>query len=606
MVTKPVSGQPGWDVPLNKALDDLQTQVTSAQNQAATATTRLGDIAFNVKDYGATGDGTTDDTTALQNALNAAYSDSASAPQGKTVYLPAGTYRTSAPLVIPPYVTLRGSYAMRGTNIQKSTIRPLSSFSGAAVLSMVDAATGGYSTPSEGQRFIDISIEGDVLPGTTSGILATGWVHGVGMKNVSIDVVTDRGVQTASNASGHPYSWNLENVQVSTATLDGFRMSGTTDTTVIGCRAIGCGRNGWYVDGMGNSTFTACRSEFSGQYGWYITSSWGTGTGSGGAVWQGCSTDRSAQHGFLIDATGNSPLLFTGTVCRRDGSSSTSSSYAGFKVNSATTPVIITGLTTYPGVGDDGLGNNSPQYGLSVSGSTAVSYGSCSLHAATAGFIDGGSNTRISRGIGVVERTGTTAAPTDVVRGLQTYGPTGSSVRTDGNVFGMVQPANHGLIAWTVDPALVLGSKLMVNGTLYLAGLYVTQPTTATKLFWGIGGAGVTATAGQNFIGLYDSTGTRLANVGIDGRVTSSGMFTETISVALTTGMYWVGIVVNAATAPQIWRSGDLNATITNVGITTASQKRFATNGTGLTSLPANITPSSNTDSQFTIWAAIQ
>jgi hypothetical protein len=592
MITLPTIGQDPWGADLNAALASLQAQI--------------GDIV-SVTDaaYGALGDNTTDDTTAIQAALDAAYTDSATAPQGKTVFLPPGSYRTSAPLVIPPYVTLQGSYAMRGTNIQTSRIKPLASFSGAAILSMVDAATGGYLTTSEGQRIKDVTLDGSVLPGTTSGVVGTGLVHGVVLHNVSIDQVTDRGVQSVSNGSGHPYSWYMDNVQVSTATLDGFRFSGMTDTTMIGCRAIGCGRRGYYIDGMANSSFTACRSEFAGERGWYITGSWGTGTGSGGGTWQGCSTDRSVQSGFYIDAAGNAPLVFTGTMARRDGSGSTSSGYAGVAVVSATAPVALSGLTTYPGVNDDGSGNATPQYGLSVTGSLSVSYAGASLHAITAGFFDGGTNTLIGRGIGVLERTGGTASPVDVVRGVQTYGSTGGSLATDGNTFGMAQPGNHDLIAWTADPALALGSKLMINGTVYLAGLFVSKPVTATKLFWGIGTVGVTATAGQNFIGLYDSTGARLANVGIDARVTTTGLFTETISVALTPGQYWVGIVVNAATAPQIWRSGDLNATVTNVGIPTAARKRFATNGTAQTSLPSPITPSSNADSQFTIWAAL-
>lgn len=52
--------------------------------------------------YNATGDGVTDDTTAIQNALNACSS-------GKAVYLPAGTYRTTTTLDIPDNVVLRGA-----------------------------------------------------------------------------------------------------------------------------------------------------------------------------------------------------------------------------------------------------------------------------------------------------------------------------------------------------------------------------------------------------------------------------------------------------------------------------------------------------------------
>src|SRR6266702_4440519 len=49
---------------------------------------------INVKTYGATGNGSTDDTTAIQNAINAVSSS------GGTVLLPAGTYIVSSTLTI--------------------------------------------------------------------------------------------------------------------------------------------------------------------------------------------------------------------------------------------------------------------------------------------------------------------------------------------------------------------------------------------------------------------------------------------------------------------------------------------------------------------------
>lgn len=50
---------------------------------------------YDVKDYGALGDGTTDDTTAVQAAITAA------AVNGGTVFFPPGTYRCNGQLVIP-------------------------------------------------------------------------------------------------------------------------------------------------------------------------------------------------------------------------------------------------------------------------------------------------------------------------------------------------------------------------------------------------------------------------------------------------------------------------------------------------------------------------
>lgn len=58
---------------------------------------------LDVKSYGATGNGSTDDTTAIQTALNYASLNNG------VVYLPAGTYKITSTLNIPLGVSVRGA-----------------------------------------------------------------------------------------------------------------------------------------------------------------------------------------------------------------------------------------------------------------------------------------------------------------------------------------------------------------------------------------------------------------------------------------------------------------------------------------------------------------
>jgi len=77
---------------------------------------------YNVKTYGATGNGTTDDSAAIQAALTAVATNI-----GGVVYLPAGTYKVATSLTVKSYTTIRGekvtsSQANAGTIIDASSI----------------------------------------------------------------------------------------------------------------------------------------------------------------------------------------------------------------------------------------------------------------------------------------------------------------------------------------------------------------------------------------------------------------------------------------------------------------------------------------------------
>lgn len=369
--------------------------------------------------YNAAGNGSSDDKTAIQAALNAC-------PKGGTVYLPAKQYGLSSKLTIPPYVTIRGPLADRdGAGDGAACLLPLAGFTDTTVIEMVDQTTGGYATANRDITFTNISIDGRLLTTeTVQGIRATGYVHGIQLRDVSIHKVTGHAINLVNGGSGNPYSWYIENVQISgsgsVTTWDGFHLIGT-DHQLIGCRALGVRGHGYYLNGCANTQLVGCRSEWSALSGYYITGSYGTGNGSGGLLVDGCSTDRNSQYGMLIDSTGNPPIIITGLMARRDGRNgfpgTGGGSFAALRGTGATTPIIITGMTCYPGVGDDGLGVNSPERGVSFVSCTYVSVEASYLHADTTPFHDGGSNTALYRGVAVGTATGTTASPTRAVVG---------------------------------------------------------------------------------------------------------------------------------------------------------------------------------------------
>jgi len=69
------------------------------------------DDVINVRDFGATGDGTTDDTLALNRAIQQIYKSTVSPTEPRarrTIYFPGGTYLTSDTVLIPTYARLVG------------------------------------------------------------------------------------------------------------------------------------------------------------------------------------------------------------------------------------------------------------------------------------------------------------------------------------------------------------------------------------------------------------------------------------------------------------------------------------------------------------------
>ena len=78
---------------------------------------KLDDIV-NVRDFGATGNGTTDDTAAIQRAIDQVYFGNFAITTPKlrrTIYFPAGVYRITQALTLPSYAILVGEGKERST-----------------------------------------------------------------------------------------------------------------------------------------------------------------------------------------------------------------------------------------------------------------------------------------------------------------------------------------------------------------------------------------------------------------------------------------------------------------------------------------------------------
>ena len=145
---------------------------------------RFGDVV-NVKDFGAQGDGTTDDTAAIMRAMQFAYRHPKS-----TVFFPRGEYLKSDAICLPSQVTL-ASLGATIKNVPGNTSRWITTG-----LGFEEAALIAYDSLS------DISIEGFIFQGngeTLTASVSAGYCTGVTIRNcVFRDIGTFHAVEIMS------------------------------------------------------------------------------------------------------------------------------------------------------------------------------------------------------------------------------------------------------------------------------------------------------------------------------------------------------------------------------------------------------------------------
>lgn len=495
------------------------------------------------------------DTSAINTAL-ASFSST-----GGTVLLQSGTWYVNAPLVVPAGVRLAGQRAnLDDTAAHGVTLTCVAAWAqGGAPTAAAIVMNGNDSACTMlnvNCNFIAASLDG---------------VGGSGSNVILADLNIYGGATNGVNQGG--LTWRGERLMANQCQV-GFAVN--TDSDYTDCIASAC-QDGWYANAAINTRLIAPRAEWNTRYGYHIS---GTGAATGGISLIGPSTDRNASSALYVDATGNWPVLVSAPMFRRDGSDGTSPAIE--VAATATSPVVIDGLTVFPGFNDDGSGNQGPVTGIKIdAGATYVSVTAAMVHAVTTPV--SGTITQV-RSVGT--RTGAWNSPSAVTM-LPEPQP------------GSWQPPDNGLLGANFALSAVGGGGVtLVAGTLYLAKLYIRQPVTISNLNFMVynGGSGAST---HTFVGLYSSAGTLLTGSSDKASVFQGFQFTYSLTTAqtLAAGTFvWAAVLCNmASTQPQL--ANGYNATINaywpNMG-QTAATFNFAANGTSLTALPGSITPASN------------
>lgn len=214
----------------------LGTAQTVTANKTFNAGTLLdkGQIVFDVMAYGAKGDGTTDDTTAIQSAIAAA------GAKGGVVWFPQGTYKITSSLKLytgtTPTITAYSNITLAGAGASGNNGSVIAQYTTGedCIKGLNDAANGAQSTNVTIQNLC-LNFAGATKTNSGNGLyLAEQSANGPSFQQFTISNVS------AMNHQGSgKYGFNFESIIVS---------------TIQTCHALLCA-NGFYLNGAKGSAW---------------------------------------------------------------------------------------------------------------------------------------------------------------------------------------------------------------------------------------------------------------------------------------------------------------------------------------------------------------
>lgn len=223
---------------------------------------------FDVRDYGAVGDGVADDTAAIQATFDATIDTG-----GGVVYLPAGEFKISSAIKFPGLdsgaANTHSKIIVQGCGAGSEFPGEENRTEGTTVILQTSADANGFEV--RGTQWLsirDIKLAG---PGSGSGVglyvtTLSDANFNMSMSNVTVGFFGSHGIVLDCVCMS-----TFNNVMANQNGGDGWRIGkGGTSSTFNSCWGGGNGGDGWRIGGVSYCSWSGCGADGNKQHGWHI------------------------------------------------------------------------------------------------------------------------------------------------------------------------------------------------------------------------------------------------------------------------------------------------------------------------------------------------